>query len=91
MNKLSGTLPDSLWSSSNLVALHIGSWDALLDDPEKTNTISGPISPLINGLEGEIWCKCWYTFTDMEKKDHLDRELEGYFNGLDEVDLALNE
>ena len=48
-------------------------------------------SPLINGLEGEIWCKCWYTFTDMEKKDHLDRELDGYFYGLDEVDLTLNE
>ena len=43
-------------------------------------------SPLINGLEGEIWCKCWYTFTDMEKKDHLDRELEDYFNGFDEVE-----
>ena len=48
-------------------------------------------SPLINGLEGELWCKYWFTFTDMDKKDHLDRELEEYFNGLDEVDLALNE
>ena len=48
-------------------------------------------SPLINGWEGNIMSKYWFTFTDMEKKDHLDRELVRYFNGEDEVDLSANE